>query len=101
MSSSTQTVREFTREQQTPISEFEQCETNNSYSSTSQFYAKARCTTKPPPQIEGDIAALEAEPMLSDLELESWTGQSLASLSSHIVTCHHAYTKRELPRLAR
>ena len=32
--------------------------------------------------------------------MESWAGRSLQSLSSHIVTKHHAYVKTELPRLA-
>ena len=46
------------------------------------------------------IAALEAAAKAPDSEVENWSGKSLESLSAHIVTTHHAYVKRELPRLA-
>lgn len=34
------------------------------------------------------------------VDAENWMGKSLESLSSHIITKHHPYVKRELPRLA-
>jgi regulator of cell morphogenesis and NO signaling len=46
------------------------------------------------------IAALEAAAKKPDQEAENWAGKSLESLSSYIVSTHHAYVKRELPRLA-
>lgn len=97
LSTPTQTTREFTREQQTPVREFEQCGTNDTCSHR-EFFAEPWCTTNL--EVEGDLAEMENVPTLSDWEVESWTGQSLASLSSHIVTNYHGYAKRELPRLA-
>ncbi len=46
------------------------------------------------------VAALESAAKKPGPDLETWTGKSLESLSSHIVSTHHAYVKRELPRLA-
>lgn len=34
------------------------------------------------------------------IRLENWIEKSLESLSSHVVSKHHAYVKKELPRLA-
>ena len=95
---SAQTVREITREQRTPLRRFEQCGRNKTCSSHRGLLAEARCTTNL--HVEGDLAEMKDGPTPSDLEVEAWTGQSLASLSSHIVTNHNAFAKRELPRLA-
>lgn len=51
-------------------------------------------------EVDTVIAALEAAAAASNSEVEDWTGKSLVSLSRHIATTHHAYVKRELPRLA-
>ena len=51
-------------------------------------------------EVDTVIAALEAAAKTSDSKVENWAGKSLESLSEHIVTTHHAYVKRELPRLA-
>ena len=50
-------------------------------------------------QVDAVIAALEAAAKAPKETVEDWTGKSLASLSEHIVATHHAYVKRELPRL--
>jgi len=51
-------------------------------------------------EVDTVIAALEAAAKTPDLEGENWASKSLESLITHIVTTHHAYVKRELPRLA-
>src|ERR1019366_4200513 len=51
-------------------------------------------------EIDAVIAALEAAAQTPDVETENWASKSLEHLSSHIVATHHAYVKRELPRLA-
>ncbi len=51
-------------------------------------------------EIDAVIAALESAAKIPDIENDDWTSKSLKSLSEHIVNKHHAYVKRELPRLA-
>lgn len=50
--------------------------------------------------VETVIAALENGTSNSAPTGESWNAQPLSSLVSHIVDTHHAYVRRELPRLA-
>jgi regulator of cell morphogenesis and NO signaling len=45
------------------------------------------------------IAAMEAASATPAELATDWTTASLQSLSGHIVTTHHSYVKRELPRL--
>jgi len=97
MTTPTRPVRETALEQQTLIREFEQCEIDRTDVGAPARLAEARGTTKR--EVDEFISALEAAPNLSAWELQSWTGESLARLSSHIVTNHHAHTKRALPRL--
>lgn len=51
-------------------------------------------------EVDAVIAALVAAGAARDISAEDWTNTSLASLSARIVSTHHAYVKRELPRLA-
>src|SRR5580692_3345108 len=51
-------------------------------------------------EIDSVIAAVVAAAKRNGLEVENWTDKWLESLSSHIVTTHQAYVKRELPSLA-
>jgi len=51
-------------------------------------------------EIDSVLAALQAAEQKPGIEVENWAEKSLESLSSHIVAKHHAYVKRELPRLA-
>ena len=46
------------------------------------------------------IAALESGSEGEAILSEDWTAKSLGSLVAHIVNTHHAYVRRELPRLA-
>ncbi len=97
MTASTQTVREIALKQPTAIRIFE------------QFGIDYCCGGRKPLaeacaagnlEIDMVIAALEAAEKKPGTEAENWTGRSLESLSSHIVATHHAYVKRELPRVA-
>jgi regulator of cell morphogenesis and NO signaling len=97
MTPTTQTVREIALEQPSSIRVFE------------KFGIDYCCGGRKPLadaciagnlDVETVIAALEAAAKTSDSEVESWAGKSLEKLSTHIVTTHHAYVKRELPRLA-
>jgi regulator of cell morphogenesis and NO signaling len=97
MTATIQTVREIALEQPTAIRVFE------------QFGIDYCCGGRKPLaeacaagnlEVAKVIAALEAAAKKPYPDGENWTGKSLESLSSHIVATHHAYVKRELPRLA-
>jgi regulator of cell morphogenesis and NO signaling len=96
MTATTQTVREIALEQPTAIRVFE------------QFGIDYCCGGRKPLaeacaagnlEIDSVLAALEAAEKKPGIEVDNWTGKSLESLSSYIVAKHHAYVKRELPRL--
>ena len=97
MTATTQTVRQIALEQPSSIRVFE------------QFGIDYCCGGRKPLadacaagnlEIDSVIAALEAAENKTSPGVENWTEKSLESLSSHIVATHHAYVKRELPRLA-
>lgn len=50
--------------------------------------------------LEKVIEALEAGSAKDEVGSEDWRGKSLGGLLTHIVNTHHAYVRRELPRLA-
>jgi len=96
MTATTQTVREIALEQPTSIRVFE------------QFGIDYCCGGRKPLaeacaagnlEVDAVIAALEAAAKKSDPSVEDWAGKSLGDLIAHIVAKHHAYVKRELPRL--
>jgi len=97
MVATTQTVREIALEQPTSIRVFE-------------HYGIDYCCGGRKPLAEACTASnLEVDEVLSALEnaakssvstMEEWSQASLEKLSGHIVATHHAYVKRELPRLA-
>ena len=96
MTATTQTVREIALEQPTSIRVFEQ-------------YGIDYCCGGKKPLVEACAASnLEVDAVIAALEAatrgpapaEDWTSASLEALSGHIVATHHAYVKRELPRLA-
>jgi len=51
-------------------------------------------------EIDAVLAALEAAAQTPAAMTEDWQKTSLEALCNHIVTTHHAYVMRELPRLA-
>jgi regulator of cell morphogenesis and NO signaling len=97
MTAATQTVRDIALEQPTSIRVFE------------KFGIDYCCGGRKPLsdacaagnlEIDSVVAALEAAAKKPHPDVENWAGKSLESLSAHIVSTHHAYVKRELPRLA-
>jgi regulator of cell morphogenesis and NO signaling len=97
MTTTAQTVREIALEQPTAIRVFE------------QFGIDYCCGGRKPLseaciagnlEIDVVIAALLAAENGTVTEVENWTESTLERLSTHIVAKHHAYVKRELPRLA-
>ena len=97
MSATTQTVREIALEQPTAIRVFEQFGIDYCCGGRKPL---AEACTAGNLEIDAVIAALEAAAKKPNPDIENWAGKSLESLSSHIVATHHAYVKRELPRLA-
>ena len=97
MSATTQTVREIALEQPTAIRVFEQFGIDYCCGGRKPL---AEACTAGNVQIDAVIAALEAAAKKTNPDFENWADKSLESLSSHIVDTHHAYVKRELPRLA-
>jgi len=50
-------------------------------------------------EVDAVIAALEAAAAVAAPVAEDWPLRSMEELAAHIVATHHAYVKRELPRL--
>ncbi len=97
MTATTQTVREIALEQPSSIRVFE--EYGIDYCCGGRKPLAEACAAKNV-EVDALIAALEAASITPDVATEDWATNSLASLSAHIVSTHHAYVKRELPRLA-
>ena len=97
MAATTQTVREIALEQPTAIRVFEQFGID--YCCGGRKPLAEACAAKNL-EIDSVLAALEAAEKKPGIEVEHWTEKSLENLSSYIVAKHHAYVKRELPRLA-
>lgn len=97
MAATTQTVREIALEQSTAIRVFEQFGID--YCCGGRKPLAEACAAKNL-EIDSVLAALEAAEKKPGIEVENWTEKSLENLSSYIVARHHAYVKRELPRLA-
>lgn len=97
MTATTQTVREIALEQPTAIRVFEQFGID--YCCGGRKPLAEACAARNL-EIDSVIAALEEAEKKPGAEVQNWAEKSLGSLSSHIVAKHHAYVKRELPRLA-
>lgn len=96
MITTTQTVREIALEQPSSIRVFEFFGID--YCCGGRKPLAEACTAT---QVEVDqvLAALEAAAAHPTPLAEDWTHESLRALIGHIVATHHAYVKRELPRL--
>jgi regulator of cell morphogenesis and NO signaling len=97
MTATTQTVREIALEQPSSIRVFEQYGID--YCCGGRKPLAEACATRDI-EVDAVIAALEAAAKGSAPVGEDWSKASLERLSGHIVASHHAYVKRELPRLA-
>jgi regulator of cell morphogenesis and NO signaling len=97
MTAVTQTVREIALEQPTAIRVFERFGIDYCCGGRKPLAEACAAVNL---EIDSVLAALEMAEKEPGVEVESWTEKSLESLSAHIVSKHHAYVKRELPRLA-
>lgn len=97
MSAITQTVREIALNQPSSIRVFEKFGID--YCCGGRKSLAEACGTGSL-EVGLVIAALEAAEREPVDQVENWGEKSLESLSVHIVATHHAYVKRELPRLA-
>jgi regulator of cell morphogenesis and NO signaling len=97
MTATTQTVREIALEQPSSIRVFEQFGIDYCCGGRKPL---AEACSAGNLEIDAVIAALEEAAQSPQEKPENWAGKSLESLSTHIVATHHAYVKRELPRLA-
>jgi regulator of cell morphogenesis and NO signaling len=96
MAATTQTVREIALEQPSSIRVFE--DFGIDYCCGGRKPLAEACAAHNL-EVDAVVAALEAAAGRPQFEVEDWAGKSLESLSAHIVATHHAYVKRELPRL--
>jgi regulator of cell morphogenesis and NO signaling len=97
MTATTQTVREIALEQPASIRVFEQFGID--YCCGGRIPLAEACAASNL-EVDAVLAALEASAKGPARNAEDWTQASLEKLAGHIVTTHHAYVKRELPRLA-
>jgi regulator of cell morphogenesis and NO signaling len=97
MTATTKTVREIALEQPSSIRVFEQYGIDYCCGGRTPL-AEACIAGKL--EVNAVIAAIEAASKIATPAGKDWSQASLESLSGHIVATHHAYVKRELPRLA-
>ncbi len=97
MTTTSQTVREIALQEPSSIRVFEQYGID--YCCGGRKPLAEACAAKNV-EVDAVIAALETAARTPDAVVEDWSKTSLAILSAHIVTTHHAYVIRELPRLA-
>src|SRR3974390_1743384 len=97
MTVTTQTVREIALESPASIRVFENYGID--YCCGGRMPLAEACAAKNL-AVDDVIASLEAAASIAAPVGEDWTKKSLASLVSHIVETHHAYVKKESPRLA-
>jgi regulator of cell morphogenesis and NO signaling len=97
MTTAAETVREIALKQPTSIRVFE--EFGIDYCCGGRKPLADACTAHNL-LLESVLAALETAAASSAPSPEDWSKASLASLSEHIVSVHHSYVKKELPRLA-
>lgn len=97
MSLLTQTVREIALEEPSSIRVFE--EFGIDYCCGGRKPLSEACATKNI-QMDKVIAALERAAEGQQPKGDDWSSWPLATLVRHIVDTHHAYVRREVPRLA-
>jgi len=97
MNTNLQTVREIALEQPSSIRVFESFGID--YCCGGRKPLAEACTASSV-DVDAVIAALELAVSGPAVSTEDWSLKSMKELVSHIVATHHAYVKRELPRLA-
>jgi regulator of cell morphogenesis and NO signaling len=97
MNTTTQTVREIALEEPSSIRVFESFGID--YCCGGRKPLSEACTASRV-DVDAVIAALEAAASGPAATTEDWSLKSMEEFVGHIVATHHAYVKRELPRLA-
>lgn len=97
MNTTTQTVREIALEEPSSIRVFESFGID--YCCGGRKPLSEACAASSV-DVDAVIAALEAAAAGPALSTEDWSLSLMEDLVNHIVLSHHAYVKRELPRLA-
>jgi regulator of cell morphogenesis and NO signaling len=97
MTSITKTVREIALEQPHSIRVFERLGID--YCCGGRRPLAEACTERNIP-VDEVLAALETAANSNEVSSVDWSRGQLGQLITHIVATHHAYVKRELPRLA-
>jgi regulator of cell morphogenesis and NO signaling len=97
MNPATQTVREIALEQPSSMRVFEHYGIDYCCGGRKPL-AEACAASKV--EVDAVISALEAAANVAAPAAEDWPNRSMEELAAHIVATHHAYVKRELPRLA-
>lgn len=97
MTIATQTVREIALENPASIRVFEQFGID--YCCGGRIPLDEACAKKSL-AISEVVAALENASKEPASQADEWVSASLSELASHIVSTHHAYVNRELPRLS-
>lgn len=98
MTAATKTVREIALEKPGSIRVFERFGID--YCCGGRKSLSEACATRDI-EVDAVIAALEAAAQTPAEASDDWSAESLTHLCSHIVATHHAYVRRELPRLAK
>jgi regulator of cell morphogenesis and NO signaling len=96
MTAATKTVREIALEQPGSIRVFERYGID--YCCGGRKPLSEACAARDI-EVDAVIAALEAAAQSPAKVADNWNAESLAQLCNHIVAKHHAYVRRELPRL--
>lgn len=97
MNPATRTVREIALEQPSSMRVFEHYGIDYCCGGRKPL-AEACAASKV--EVDAVIAALESAAAIGAPVAEDWPRRSMEELVGHIVATHHAYVKRELPRLA-
>ncbi len=97
MNPATQTVREIALEQPSSMRVFESFGIDYCCGGRKPLAEACSATGA---EVDAVIAALESAAALAAPLVEDWQQRSMEELAAHIVATHHAYVKRELPRLA-
>lgn len=96
MAIATQTVREIALERPASVRVFEKFGID--YCCGGHRPLESACAEKGVP-LENVLGALQSLTSEASSAAKDWSNSTLAALCKHIVSTHHAYVRRELPRL--
>lgn len=97
MTAATQTVREIAQTQPASIRVFEQFGVEYCCRGGERLIEACAAMDL---DVDAVIAALEAASQNQTAPVKDWTKEPLANVTEYIIETHHAYCRRELPRLS-